>query len=373
MKIEKIQGINFRNYKSFDLPIDNMTNVFYGQNAQGKTNILESIFYAAFGISHRTNQEENLFLFDSRQMMVKVQFDNNNDNHFVQIKKYFNEDNRSKKDIIIDENKHSLRDYYGFLNVVMFSPEDLQIVKGEPSLRRRFIDMQISQTDKKYLNCLMQYNKLLRQRNTLLKQIKDGLYNENILDSWDGEFVKLAQEIYFSRQRALQQLVIIAQKILFEISHGEYLSMEYITKGLHRELAEGIENYEEFFVKELADARNLDIIRGTTNIGPHRDDIAFKINDLLLKNYGSQGQQRSVALALKLSQLEYVKKEMDEYPILLLDDVMSELDEFRRSQLLQFLDGRVQTFITVNDRSLIPENIEGAYFKIEHGTITKVN
>lgn len=372
MRIERIQGINFRNYENLNLPIDNMINIFYGQNAQGKTNILECVFYAAFGLSHRTNQEENLFSFNTNQMMVKVQFDNNNDNHFVQIKKYFSDEDRVKKDIIIDDNRHSLKDYYGFLNVIMFSPEDLQIVKGEPSLRRRFIDMQISQTDKKYLSCLMKYNKLLRQRNTLLKQIKEGLSEKEILNSWDVEFIKLAKEIYCARQNALKSLEEIAQKILYEISQGEQLSIEYITKGLHRELCGEIENYEEFFSKELAASRELDIIRGTTNIGPHRDDIAFKINGLLLKNFGSQGQQRSVALALKLSQLEYVKQQIEEYPVLLLDDVMSELDESRRSHLLKFIDGRVQTFVTVNDRSLIPENINGAYYKIEHGTIAKV-
>jgi len=349
-----------------------MVNIFYGHNAQGKTNILECVFYAAFSLSHRTVQEENLFYFNKNQMMVKVQFYNNNDNHYVQIKKFYTDENRIRKDIIIDDNRHTLKDYYGFLNVIMFSPEDLQIVKGEPGLRRRFIDMQISQTNKKYLAYLMKYNKLLRQRNTLLKQIKDGFYEKNIITSWDVEFIKLAVEIYSERINTLKSLETIAKNILYEISQGEELSINYITKGFHRELNYEINNYEKFFSEELKASLELDIIRGTTNIGPHRDDIAFKINGLLIKNFGSQGQQRSVALALKLSQLEYVKEKIGEYPILLLDDVMSELDESRRSHLLKFIDGRVQTFITVNDKSLIPENINGAYYRIENGTITKI-
>ncbi len=369
MIINNIQGLNFRNYNQLNLPIENMINVFYGENAQGKTNILESIFYAAFSLSHRTNQEENLINFNEKQMMVAVNFTDNNDIHCVRIKKICNDNERMKKEIILDEKKVSAKDHYGVLNVVMFSPEDLQFVKGEPSLRRRFLDMQISQTNKKYLELLLKYNRVLRQRNGLLKQIRDGICGEEVLDSWNEEFIKLATAICEARKPAIEKLQEISGKIYDKISNGEELKIHYILKGLHREIIGGVEDYQEFFNSEIEASRELDIIRATTNIGPHRDDLLLEINGKSVKNFASQGQQRSVALALKLSQLEYVKNEIEEYPVLLLDDVMSELDENRRAHLLQFIDGKVQTFITVNDRKLIPDVIHGDYFEIKNGTI----
>lgn len=372
MRITKIQGLNFRNYSELNLPVENMINVFYGQNAQGKTNILESIFYAAFGLSHRTNQEENLFKFSENQMMVSVNFENKDDIHFVRIKKFPLANERIKKEIILDDVKVPAREHYGVLNVVMFSPEDLQFVKGEPSLRRRFLDMQISQTNRSYLDLLMQYGKVLRQRNGLLKQIRDGECSEDVLDTWDNEFVRLSTAICEARKPAIEKLQNISGEIHKEISNGESLKIHYVLKGLHREILDGVEEYQKFFEQEVKACRQLDIIRGITNIGPHRDDLLLEINDKSLKNFGSQGQQRSAALALKLSQLEYVKQEIEEYPVLLLDDVMSELDESRRAQLLKFIDGRVQTFITVNDRELIPNVVNGAYYKIENGTVNKV-
>lgn len=371
MKIKKIQGLNFRNYFSLNLDIEKDINVFFGKNAQGKTNILESIFYGALGLSYRTSQEENLITFNNNQMMVYIEFTNNQDNHNVRIKKYF-DNQRMVKEINLDGKKISLKDYYGFLNVVIFSPEDLQFVKGEPALRRRFLDMQISQTNKKYLETLTQYNKVLKQRNSLLKQIREKETPENVLDTWDEKYIQLATEIYLLRQPAIKKLQEIANKIYQNISSGETLQINYILKDIREKIIDNVENYSQFLAEKISAYRNIDIIRGVTSIGPHHDDLLLAVNEKLLKDFGSQGQQRTVALALKLSQLEYIRQEINEYPILLLDDVMSELDESRRNQLLQFIDKKVQTFITVNDRELIPDLQDTAYYRIENGTINKI-
>lgn len=371
MIIKKIQGINFRNYSSLELKLEKNINVFFGKNAQGKTNILESIFYGSFGISHRTNQDENLIMFNNNQMMIYIEFENNNGEHNIRIKKHPG-NQRMIKEINIDGKKVSPKEHYGVLNTVIFSPEDLQFVKGEPALRRKFLDMQITQTNKKYWELLIKYNHILKQRNGLLKQIREGETEENILNSWDNEFIKLAVEICKLRQPAIQKLQIIANEIHKSISENENLKIHYVLKNINEEIKDGVDNYQDFFEKKIKESRRADIARGSTNIGPHRDDLYLEINDKSLRDFGSQGQQRSAALALKLSQIEYVKQEINEYPVLLLDDVMSELDEHRRGQLLQFINDKVQTFITVNDKALIPDLQDTAYYKVENGTINTI-
>lgn len=372
MRIQALEGLNFRNYSALKLELHSSFNVFYGANAQGKTNILEGIFYSAFGISHRTNQEDNLLRHNSEQLFFSVDYDDLNGRHNVRVKRFPGLSSRMKKEFYLDGIKVTPKEHYGALSVVLFSPEDLQFVKGEPALRRRFLDMQISQTDKAYLETLMKYNKVLRQRNVLLKQIRDGEVQQQDIVPWNFEFVKLAVNLYTVRQQALQKLQQIAGTIHQQITNGEVLKIIYVLKGLNEEYPYGVSDYKTFLVQELEKSFQADIARGSTNIGPHRDDLYLEVNGTSLKNYGSQGQQRSAALSLKLSQLEYVKNELEEYPVLLLDDVMSELDVRRRQQLLQFIDGQIQTFITVNDRSLIPTVKDMAFYQIKYGEITRV-
>lgn len=368
MIISKLSAVNFRNYKNLEISVDQMVNVFYGQNAQGKTNILESIFFGAFGLSHRTNQENNLLSFNNEQMMVCLNFSSQTGEHELRIKKLTDTLHR-KKEIILDKVKITPKEHYGVLNVVIFSPEDLQFVKGEPSLRRRFLNMQIAQTSRRYWELLVKYNRVLQQRNKLLKQIKDGEISEDNLIPWDKEFIVLASEICKFRQPAIQKLQKIADSIHQTISNGENLTIHYVLKNMHSEIVDGLDDYIKFFQEGLDECRSADIARGSTNIGPHRDDLYLEVNGKGLKDYGSQGQQRSVALALKLSQLEYVYKEIGEYPVLLLDDVMSELDENRRKKILEFIDSKIQTFITVNDKNLIPEISGAVYRRIENGQV----
>ena len=374
MKINKIYAVNFRNYNSCNLDFSSMINVFYGQNAQGKTNILEAIFYGAFGMSHRTFTEDDLLKIGCKEMAVGVDYDSFSGEHSIKIKKY-QQLGRNKKEIFLDGTKVKPKEHYGSLNAVMFSPEDLQLVKGEPGLRRRFFDMQIAQTDPIYYDLLVKYNRVLQQRNKLLKDIRDNEGSPSQLLPWNKEFISLATAIAKKRQVALEKLQAIAGEIYASITgNKETLTIKYELKANNGELLypdNAFDDWEIFYTNKLAERQRIDILRGNTGIGPHRDDIVLLLNDMSLKSFGSQGQQRSGALALKLSQLEYVRREIGEFPILLLDDVMSELDNNRRAQLLLFIDGRVQTFITVNDRELIPELAGNAYFEITQGSVRK--
>lgn len=374
MKINKIYAVNFRNYGACNLDFSSMINVFYGQNAQGKTNILEAIFYSAFGMSHRTFTEEDLLKLGCKEMAVGVEYDSFSGLHEIKIKK-FQQLGRNKKEIFLDGAKVKPKEHYGSLNAVMFSPEDLQLVKGEPSLRRRFFDMQIAQTDPIYYDLLVKYNRVVQQRNKLLKEIRDNEGSSAQLQPWNKEFIALATAIAKKRQLALEKLKVIAGEIYASITgNKEILTIKYELKANNGELLypeNDFEDWEIFYTQKLSERERIDILRGNTGIGPHRDDIVLLLNDMSLKSFGSQGQQRSGALALKLSQLEYVRREIGEFPILLLDDVMSELDNSRRAQLLMFIDGKVQTFITVNDRELIPELAGNNYFEIVQGSVRK--
>ena len=374
MKISSLYAVNFRNYTQCQLKLASMINVFYGKNAQGKTNILEAIFYGAFGLSHRTSTEEDLLKLGTDAMAVGIEFASFSGTHEVKLKKY-RQQQKWKKEIWLDGAKVRPKEHYGALNTVMFSPEDLQLVKGEPALRRRFFDMQISQTDPIYYDLLVKYNRVLLQRNRLLKELRDEGGRQEILQPWNQEFIKLATAITKKRLQALAKLEAIASEIYASItSNQEELKVRYELKANNGELlypASAEELIESFYAKALAERERIDILRGNTGIGPHRDDLQLLLNGFSLRSFGSQGQQRSGALALKLSQLEYVRREIGEFPILLLDDVMSELDDSRRAQLLLFIDGRVQTFITVNDRELIPDLVGNAYFRIENGVINE--
>ena len=374
MKINKIYAVNFRNYSSCNLDFSSMINVFYGQNAQGKTNILEAIFYSSFGMSHRTFTEDDLLKISCKEMAVGVEYESFSGVHDIKIKKY-QQLGRNKKEIFLDGTKVRPKEHYGSLNVVMFSPEDLQLVKGEPSLRRRFFDMQIAQTDPIYYDLLVKYNRVLQQRNKLLKEIRDNGGTPQQLEPWNKEFIVLATAIAKKRQLALEKLQAIAGEIYASITgNKETLTIKYELKANNGELLypeSDFSAWEMFYTNKLKERERIDILRGNTGIGPHRDDIVLLLNDMSLKSFGSQGQQRSGALALKLSQLEYVRREIGEFPVLLLDDVMSELDNNRRAQLLLFIDGRLQTFITVNDRELIPELAGNAYFEIMQGSVRK--
>ena len=369
MKLQELRAVNFRNYHCCQLPVPAMINVFYGNNAQGKTNLLEAIFYGAFGCSHRTNAEEELVGLEAQATAVTLDYSSFTGMHQIKIKKYRHQ-SRWLKEIFLDGAKVKPKDHYGALNAVMFSPEDLQLVKGEPALRRKFFDMQIAQTDPLYYELLVKYNRVLQQRNKLLKDLREQGGKAALLGPWNQEFASLASAIVGKRLQALKKLQLLAAGIYGSLTgQREQLELLYEQKLNNTVAYEPSDYSTEAYLRLLVERQQLDIFRGNTGIGPHRDDLLLRLNGRSLKAFGSQGQQRTGALALKLSQLEYVYQELGEYPLLLLDDVMSELDNHRRQQLLQFIDGRVQTFITVNDKELIPALAGTAYFKISNGTV----
>lgn len=375
MIIESLKLINFRNYDQVELNFKDMVNIFYGKNGQGKTNLLEGIFYAAFAMSHKSNKEDELIFFDKENegMAVFADYNSATGHHHIKIKRY-PVNNFNKKEIFRDGKKITAKEHYGSLNAVMFSPEDLQIVKGTPSLRRRFIDMEISQTESLYYEKLLQYNRILKQRNKLLKQIREKKAEINSLDIWDEQISELNAYLVSRRIINIRKIQSISREIFAAFSDGqEELGLRYEMKDTDGKVdypvEEDMEVWKEYYRKSFIKGRYNDIFRGSTGIGIHRDDFVTLINGRDAKAFGSQGQQRCVALALKLSQIEYVKQESGEYPVLLLDDVMSELDVYRRKQLVGFISGKVQTFITVNDKELIPVFSANRYFSIENGKV----
>ena len=373
MKIRQISLINFRNYQKLNLRIDGLVNVFYGNNAQGKTNLLESIFYSAFGMSHRTGNEDDLMKMSGGDMAAEVAFANFYGDHKLKVKRQLLFA-KTKKEITLDDNVIKSKEHYGTLNVVMFSPEDLQIVKGEPALRRRFLDMEIAQTNRYYYGLLVKYNRVLQQRNKLLKNARENGLGQGQLAVWDNEIASVAAEVISLRLNVLKKINQIAGDIYKEITNQrEELVVNYELKTNSSAIIcpqeDSFESWREWYLARLKERQMLDVLRGSTGIGPHRDDLFITVNENNLRSFGSQGQQRSGALALKLAEMEYVKGEAGEYPVLLLDDVMSELDSERRAQILNFIDGRVQTFITVNDKNLIPELECNRYFCVSNGSI----
>ncbi len=374
MKILSSKFINFRNYASLELGTDHMVNVFYGDNAQGKTNFLEGLYYAAFGFPSRTKNEEELITFGQDFLVTEVAFNNRFGANRINIKKY-PEKGRSKKLITYNDNSLTAKEHYGLLNMVLFAPDDLQMVKGEPGLRRKFLDMEIAQVNRYYYQLLVKYNKLLAQRNKFLKLHKEeGILPEAEIQSWDEEVAKVAGAIYDLRRENLKHINSIAGEIYGKLTgQKEEFLLSYVTKTADELNSEQVnlisEDSSDFYLRELKKRRGLDLVRGYTSVGPHRDDLLLQVNKKNLRSFGSQGQQRSAALVLKLAEIEIIYKNKEEYPILLLDDVMSELDEKRRKQLLGFIDGRVQTFITLNDKSLVENLGDCHYYQVENGRI----
>ena len=373
MKITKLQLVNFRNYDRCTVNFDKMVTVFYGNNGQGKTNILESIFYSAFGFSHRTNKEDEMVKFSSEGMAVLLDFEKEDGPHSIRMKRYL-EQGKYHKEIKIDGNKTSAKNHYSFLNAVIFSPEDLNIIKGDPGLRRRFMDMEISQTDSVYYELLIRYRRLLRQRNSLLKVIREDNQPQAQLATWDEEIADTGAQILIKRLSNIKKLKEICIPVFHILSNqADCLEIKYEMKGNNGQLfypeEDNVKDVKEFYLKSLNERRFKDIMQGNTGIGIHRDDFRTYINGLDSKAFASQGQQRCCALALKLSQIEYVKQISGGYPVLLLDDVMSELDQQRRKQLIHFINDKVQTIITVNDKTLIPDFGSNRYFNVEQGNI----
>lgn len=330
MYIEELLLEDFRNYKKQEIVLDQGINIFTGDNAQGKTNILEAIYLCATARSHRTHKEKEIIRWDQEKAHINLRVkkrlvDDTIDFYLSQKAKaaYLN-----KLPIV------RLGELFGCLNIVMFSPEDLQLIKSSPKERRRFIDIELCQLDKLYYYSLKQYHKVLKQRNLVLKQcyMQKDL---TMLDIWDVQLEEYGKALIDKRTEFINELDIIASKIHYDISGGkEKLKTIYMPSTLADE-----------YNQKLYKAREKDIMSQTTSVGPHRDDLSFMINDMDVKVYGSQGQQRTVVLSLKLAELMIMEKNIGESPILLLDDVLSELDDSRQRDLFSYTKN-IQTLIT---------------------------
>ena len=365
MHVDTITLLNFRNYLNLSLNFSDNINIFVGDNAQGKTNLLEAIYLGAMARSHRIFPEQELINWHKEEAVISITFFRKQVKNFLKIKLIQNKN----KEIIYNNYTCSLKEIIGSLTAVLFSPEDLLIVKGAPALRRRFLDNEISQASPSYYRNLMDYNRILIQRNNLLKNIKEKKESREILDTWNEQLVKKAALITFKRIEAIKKLKMIANLYHRKLtSSKESLSINYFIQGLNGEFKD-TSNMQDWYYEKIKENEKEDILRGSTSIGPHRDDLIFLINDYNLKNFGSQGQQRTGILALKLAELEFIKSETGEYPVLLLDDIMSELDEKRRNELLFFLKERVQTFITTTDMGYFPKSLSARFYKIQEGKV----
>ena len=377
MRIKSLKLLYFRNYLSMNIDVHPSLNVLVGNNANGKTNIIESIFCLALGRSYRTKSDSECIMFGETATAMSCVVNKNDKNLDIML----GISNKGKSAKIAGVKKTKLTDFVGELNVVLFSPEDLQLVKGSPSLRREFINREFYQFSRIYHKYYLMYQHLLKQRNSYLKDMRKNPKDEMslaYLETLTSQLAKVA--IYITKERVsfVQDISELTYKNMMNISNGqESLKIRYKSSVLESlNIAditdEGFteENLTKVMMKKSFD----DIMRGSTKIGPHQDDLEFYINDLDAKMYASQGQQRSIVLSLKLAEINYLKSKTGTYPVLLLDDVLSELDKNRQLKLLDAINENVQTFITTPSISDIKEDLlkKAKVFKIEEGNISEI-
>lgn len=362
MYVKNLQLINFRNYKELSIELNKNINIFIGNNAQGKTNVLESIYYASIGRSHRTNKDKELIKWDGNNSYIKVYVVKKRLNKIIEIRIL----KEGKKAINVNSiNINKLSELFGILNVVIFSPEDLSIVKESPSFRRKFLDIELSKINKQYYYNLVQYQKVLNERNILLK--KGGDEVENIIGIYDEQLAKFGSKIIRERKKYLKKLNDVGKKIHLEItSNKEDISFMYLSPIKNKNIND--EKVEDLLLKEIIKNRNSDIEKRYTSVGPHRDDFLININNINTRSYGSQGQQRTATLTIKFASLEIIKDEIGEYPVLLLDDVLSELDSSRQKYILNSIKD-IQTIITCTGIENIKKYLkaEAKIFNVENG------
>ncbi len=359
MFVKSLELKNYRNYEEMEVRFSEGSNLFYGDNAQGKTNILESIYLSGTSKSHRGGKDKDLIRFGQEEAHIRLFLEKKEVEHRIDLhlKKH------KAKGIAIDGMPiRRSSDLLGMLNLIFFSPEDLAIIKNGPAERRRFLDMELCQLHQIYTSDLTNYNKILKQRNQLLLQIGFQESLIDTLDIWDSQLVNYGSAIIKMREAFVVELNEIIQNIHEKLTGGrEQIEVTY-EKSCQ----------EDEFLEKLQNRRAQDLRLKNTGIGPHRDDIRFMINGIDVRTYGSQGQQRTAALSLKLAEIELVKRRIGETPVLLLDDVLSELDSNRKGYLLESIKN-IQTFITctgleefVNSQLVLDKR-----FYVENGKITE--
>lgn len=357
MFVESIELKNYRNYSGLHMDFDPGTNVLYGDNAQGKTNVLEAVYVCATTKSHRGSRDKEIIRFSEEESHIKMNV--RKDNVPCRIDMHLKK-NKTKGIAINGIPIRRASELFGIVNVVFFSPEDLNIIKNGPAERRRFVDLELCQLSRLYVHALVQYNRTLTQRNRLLKELSCRPELLETLDIWDLQLASFGKELIQSRREFAGQLNEMIKDIHRHLSGGrEELEIRY---------EPNVE--EEGLEPALKKGRESDIRQKTTLAGPHRDDLSFIVNGIDIRRFGSQGQQRTAALSLKMAEIELVKKMAGDYPILLLDDVLSELDSGRQEQLLSGIR-HIQTIITCTglddlvSRSFHMDRV----FQIANGTV----
>ena len=365
MIIKSLELADFRNYQNLKIEFSSGTNILYGDNAQGKTNILEAIYVSATTKSHKGSKDKEIIAFGKDEAHIRTILEKDGAEYRIDMHL---RGNKSKGIAVDGQRLKRASDLYGKLNVVFFSPEDLGIIKNGPSERRRFMDMELCQLDQIYLNSLSKYNKLVIERNKVLKDLFEHPEHSVLLDVQDKQLIEYGSVIIKAREKFIRDLNEIICPIHEKLTGGKELLSIYYEPNV--ELSE--------FEQKLTMSRQKDIYAKQTTVGPHKDDFSFivKRNDdgIDIRKYGSQGQQRTASLSLKLSEIEIVKRSKKENPVLLLDDVLSELDSGRQNYLLNTI-GDIQTIITctgldefVNNRFEIDK-----LFKVTDGTVSSEN
>ncbi|MFF2483604.1 DNA replication/repair protein RecF [Paenibacillus sp. NPDC058071] len=369
MFLKHIELGNYRNYKQLELDTNHQVNLFVGPNAQGKTNLLEAIFALALTKSHRTSKDKELIGWEADSARVQGEVEKK----YGTAKLELLYSSQGKKVKINGLEQRKLSDFVGSLNVVMFAPEDLEIVKGTPGIRRRFLDMEIGQVQPGYLHTLQQFTKVLTQRNNYLKTASPGGMQQAMLDVWNAQLAEYSVKIMKKRKQFIHKLQRFAEQIHSGITAGgERLEIEYRPSFGGGDSEDETVLFEQFMIK-LSQVKDQEIRRGMTLVGPHRDDLAFFINGKEASVYGSQGQQRTTALSLKLAEIELINEEIGEYPLLLLDDVLSELDQHRQTQLIETFQSKVQTFITTTGLESVNINKlqDAGIYEVREGQVTR--
>ncbi len=358
MIVKSLELKGYRNYQSLNMQFTSGTNILYGENAQGKTNILEAIYICGTTKSHRGSKDKEIVGFSEEEAHVRVILEKNSIPHRIDLHLKKNKAKGVAIDGIPIKKQGEL---FGMLNLVFFSPEDLYIIKNGPSERRRFLDLELCQLDKIYMNYLANYNKVLMQRNNLLKQIANDRKLLDTLHVWDAKLLEYGKKIIECRQDFIIRLNALVGEIHKRLTGGrEELTLKYEPNVIISE-----------FDNRLKKSLDKDLALKMTNVGPHRDDLSFMLGEIDIRRYGSQGQQRTAALSCKLAEIDLVKAIIKESPILLLDDVLSELDRQRQNYLLNNI-GDIQTIITCTGLEEFV-NHRFAYDKIFHVVNGEVN
>lgn len=382
MRVERLSLINFRNYDEQSLTFSGLLNILTGPNAQGKTNLLEALILLGTGRSARATRDHELIRWgaDAARVVASVERMYGS----VRLELHL-QAGSAKRFFVNGQPVRRLRDLFGHLNVVAFTPDDLQLVKGSPTQRRQFLDYEIAQVSPAYRDRLARYHRVLRQRNAVLRQIAERKASVGELRPWDEQLIEYGVPIVCKRAEMVAALSEWASEIHGKITQGaERLQIVYdpffVRAALSKGGGAGVEARDRWqeadyvrqrFEEELRAATTVERIRGTSMVGPQRDDLHFEIDGNDVRTYGSQGQQRTTVLSCKLAEIAYMEAEVGEPPILLLDDVMSELDASRRAFLVETVQDRVQTWITTAHLGDIDERLvaQAAVFHVRAGSI----